>query len=223
MGSLLRGFACMSKRPTLWAYAWGPVILTALLYIGLLVVAQVSLRPLIDRLAPDDIPWLSGLPIIGGIALFLLWLIGANFVVIAISSLFSGLLWGKLSHAVESDIYGDAPDVRLGCLPQIKDALLRLIQAFLAVIAVIVFGWASFIVAPAVAGVLGVIEFSAPAYARRGVIYPQQLRVLKLPSALGFGFGTAVLSVIPILFVFVMPALVVGATILCREGEKPRS
>ena len=219
MGPLLRGFGYMSKNPKLWRYAWGPVILTVLLYVALLVVLQVSIRPLVDNLAPDSVPILSSLPIVGGIVLFLLWLVAANFVIIAISSLFSGLLWGKLSLTVENDLYGHAPDVRLGCLPQVKDMVLRLFQAAIAVVLLIPFGWLGAVIA----GFLGLVEFSAPAYARRGVLYPAQLRVLRLRPALGFGIGSGLLSLIPFVFVLVMPALVVGATIMVRESEKSLS
>ncbi len=215
MKSLLRGFAYMSRRPKLWVYAWGPLIVTGLLYVGLLVVAQISLIPLVDKLTPSHV----SMPIIGGIAVFLLWLVAANFFIIAITSLFSGLLWGRLSVTAEKDIFGDAPDARLGCLPQVKDTLLRLVQAFVFVVAVIAFAWLGPIAGAAASGILGVIEFSAPAYARRGFLYPAQLRVWKLPGAFGFGIGAGLLSLLPFVFVLTMPALVVGATILCREGE----
>jgi uncharacterized protein involved in cysteine biosynthesis len=159
------------------------------------------------------------MPIIGGIAVFLLWLVAANFFIIAITSLFSGLLWGRLSQTAEKEIFGDAPDTRLGCLPQVKDTLLRLIQAFVFVVAVILFAWLGPIAGAVASGILGVIEFSAPAYARRGFLYPAQLRVWKLPSAYGFGLGAGLLSLLPFAFVLTMPALVVGGTIMCREGE----
>ena len=223
MGPLLRGFGYVSRNPKLWRYAWGPVILTVLLYVALLVVLQVSIRPLVDRLAPDSIPVLSSLPVVGGIVLFLLWLVAANFVIIAISSLFSGLLWGKLSLTVEKDIFGDAPDVALGCLPQVKDLLWRLVQAACAVVVLILFGWLGLMASAVVSGFIGLVEFSAPAYARRGVVYPAQLRVLRLRPALGFGIGAGLLSLLPFVFVFVMPALVVGATIMVRENEKALS
>ena len=219
MGPLFRGFAYISRKPKLWGYAWGPVIATVLLYVGLLVLLQVSLKPIVDRIAPDS-GVLSSLPVVGSIALFLLWLVAANFVVIAISSLFSGLLWGRLSHSVEKDMFGDAPDVRVGCMPQVKDFFWRLLQAVLAVALVVLFGWLGIIAGAIVGGLLGVIEFSAPAYARRGVLYPAQLRILKLPAALGFGLGTGLLCLLPFVFVLAMPALVVGGTIMCREGEK---
>lgn len=205
----------MSRRPKLWTYAWGPLIVTGLLYLILLVVAQVSLLPLIDQLTPSSV----SMPIIGGIAVFLLWLVAANFFIIAITSLFSGLLWGRLSLTVEKEIFGDAPDSKLGCLPQVKDILWRLLQAAAFVVLVIAFGWLGPIAGAAAAGILGVIEFSAPAYARRGFLYPAQLRVWKLPASYGLGIGAGLLSLLPFVFVLTMPALVVVATIMCREGE----
>jgi CysZ protein len=222
MRPLVRGFAYMTRNPKLWTYAWGPVIATVLLYVGLLVLLQVSIKPVIDRLAPDSGLW-STLPIVGGVVLVLLWLVAANFIIIAISSLFSGLLWGKLSQTVEKDIFGDAPDVKLGCLPQVKDFFWRLLQAVLAIVLLIMLGWLGLIAGAIVAGLLGVIEFTAPAYARRGVLYPSQLRVLKVPAALGFGIGSGLLSLLPLVFVLAMPALVVGGTIMCRESEKAPS
>jgi uncharacterized protein involved in cysteine biosynthesis len=211
----------MSKNRKLWAYAWGPVILTVLLYVGLLVLLQVSIWPLLQSLVPEGIAWLTGIPVVGSIALFLLWLVAANFVIIGVSSVFSGLLWGRLSHKVETDIYGDAPDVKSGCLPEVKDFFWRLFQTAVAFVLLIAFSWLGFISAGIIGGFLGVVEFSAPAYARRGVFYPKQLGVLKTPGALGFALGAGVLSLLPLVFVFAMPALVVGGTILCRESEKP--
>jgi uncharacterized protein involved in cysteine biosynthesis len=81
-------------------------------------------------------------------------------------------------------------------------------------------GWLGLLASAVVAGVLGLVEFSAPAYARRGVLYPAQLRVLRLRAALGFGVCTGLVSLLPLIFVLAMPAMVVGGTILCREGEK---
>jgi len=215
MKPLLRGFVYLTRKPKLWVYAWGPLIVTGILYLLLLVVAQVSLIPLVDKLTPSSV----SMPIIGGVAVFLLWLVAANFFIIAITSLFSGLLWGRLSAYAEQDLFGDAPNARLGCLPQMKDTFLRLIQAGVFVVAVIAFAWLGPIAGAVASGVLVVIEFSAPAYARRGHLYPAQLRVWQLPAAYGFGIGAGLLSLLPFVFVLTMPALVVGATIMCREGE----
>jgi CysZ protein len=218
MSAFLRGLAFMSKNPRLWVYAWGPLVLTGAIYVGLLVLAQISLTPLIDRLTPEN-TFLDRLPLLGSIAIFVVWLIAANFIILAITSLFSGLLWGRLSQTAEKAIYGDAPDTRLGCLPQVSDMFLRMLQAAVFVVIVIAFSWLGFIVGAIASGIIGAIEFSAPAYARRGILYPAQLKVLRARGTIGFAIAAGLVSLLPLVFVLAMPAFVVGGTILCREAE----
>jgi hypothetical protein len=213
-----RGFAAVLTRPRLWGYIWKPMAWAAAAYAGLLVLAVWVIAPRMASLAPPG--WLRTLVETGsGLLVLVLWLFLANFAFLALSAIFSSLLWEGFSRRVEIEIYGSAPDGRVGCGTYVVDTLLRLLFAAAVFFMSILLGWIGVFAGAAACGLLSLLDFSACAYLRRGIAFPAQLKVLSAKSALGYLIATGLLSLLPLAFIAALPALVAGGTILCRESE----
>jgi uncharacterized protein involved in cysteine biosynthesis len=219
MLSFLKGIAVFARNRRLWGYSWKPLLWATLLYVLILAAGQLFLVPRLVEAGPIK-SWLGpSARIVGSVAFALLWLVAANFIVLAISSIFSSFFWGKLSKVAEESIYGSAPDDEPGWIISIWDSALRLGYSALVGICALIFIWLGPFASAAAAAILSLLEFSAPAYLRRRVWFPAQLKVYKTREAIGFMVCSGIVSLAPLLFVLAMPAMVVGGTILCREAE----
>ncbi|MBA3726252.1 MAG: EI24 domain-containing protein [Armatimonadetes bacterium] len=222
MLTLLKGLHALLSRPKLWGYSWKPLAWAACLYLVVLIIGQWLIVPRLSERIPGT-GWLDWtVSIAGAISITLLWVVAANFILVAVSALFSSFLWGRLSLEAEEAIYGDAPHNEPGCGVAIMDTVFRLLMAIVVVGATLLLGWLGPIVGAAAAGFLSLIDFSAPAYFRRGIAFPAQLKVLSTKSAPGFMIGCGLASLVPFAFVLAMPAMVIGGTIQCREAEGPK-
>ncbi len=138
-----------------------------------------------------------------------------------ISGLFSSLLWDKLSLAVEQHVYGSAPTQRVGCGTQITDSVSRSAFSGGLFIVSLCFCWTGPVAGAVYAGWIGLLDFSASAYLRRGIAFGEEFRKVWRPQgAKGFALMCGLTSLLPFLFVLLLPGMVAGATILCREGER---
>lgn len=219
MGSFFRGLFLLLARPRLWGYVWKPLGWAALAYFLILVLGQWLLLPRIAGWIPGS-GWLDWTITVGaGIAVTAVWFFAANVLFLAIAALFSSFLWERLSLEVEQEIYGDAPQAKAGCFAIALDTLLRLVFAAAVVVVSMMLGWLGVAAAALAAGLLALIDCSASAYIRRGIFFPAQLKVLGAKNAVGFFVLCAVVSLLPFVFVLLLPGIVAGATILCREAE----
>lgn len=207
-------------RRELWKYIWIPMSLAAIVYIGVLALGWFALPSLVDRFLPDGSlkTWLENASR-GLIAAA--WLFLAGPVYLFFSGIFSSLMWDRLSERVEIICFGHAPQVRVGCIQLISDSIARILFAVMVLGLMLLFSWAGILVAIIGAGLLSLFDFSACAFIRRGVTFPSQIGPsLRLPGTFAFTLLCGALSLLPFVFVLLLPGMVAGGTILCAEGSR---
>lgn len=225
------GIALVLRTPRLWPLCVGPLLLALLAYallgmgLGFLVVP-----PLADWL---HVQRGSGSWWVMELGFVILWLVLFSFVFVLLAGIFSGLIWDRLSRAVEMVVDGTGAQAPLGSAPPadaplgwsaaMGDSFGRLLlNGSLGLLAFLL----SFFLGP-IPGVLaaalaGLLDYTAPAYLRRGRTLPAQWRrLLGRPdgSVLGFALAAGLLSLVPLVGVLLMPGLVAGGTLLARRRE----
>lgn len=234
---LWRGFALL-REPSLRAFVIAPVLVNVVVIVGLIWVFGNRLDLLLDA-------WLAGLP--GWLAWLeaVLWWLGILLAVLLFSYLFTllanligGPFNGVLSARVERLVTGRSPESGLGVAREITDAiggeirrwsyylgraslllLLTLVLFFIplvhAVIPLIWFTFGAFMLA---------FEYLDNPMGNRGMRFADKLATLRERRWLNLGFGgvTTLVTMIPLANLVVMPAAVVGATLLWLEQIEPR-
>lgn len=193
-----------------------------MVYVALVASLTIWVVPLIvgSTGLPD---WLEQAVVwLGRLGLTVLMSFVAIPIYLALSGLFSSFLWERLSVEVERQVYGDAPNPRIGCVSLVFDSVARACFSAAVFVLSLCFFWTGPIASAVYAGWIGTLDFSASAYLRRGVLFPAELRRVWRPKgAVGFAICCGMVSLIPLLFVLAMPGMVAGATLLCREGDQP--
>jgi CysZ protein len=215
-----QGIRLVLSVPRLWSYCWKPLLAALAVYVALGAGVWLLVVPLLIR----RLPWGSGAEWLAGILVSLLilalWLLLFSYAFVLLSSLFSSFLWDRLTEQVEILDGGGAPAVPLPRAALILDALKRLALALC--VGMLAFGCA-FVTGPfaplLAAALLGLLDFTAPAYLRRGrTLGAQWSRVLRQRS-LGFALTAGLLSLLPVVNVLLLPGLVAGGTLLTRRLE----
>lgn len=227
----LRGIWLVFKTPRLWPMAAGPLLGTALLYILLGVVGGFLLAPKLEE-------WLSPLrggglwALLAGLGVIALWIVLFPFLFVLLGGVFFGLVFDSLSRAVERIALPDVipPEARLRPAVMFGDTLQRLLcNGSLAVLAFFLGLFLGPIPGVLAAAMVGLLDYTSPAYLRRGhTLGPQASRLLTRPdgATLSFGVVAGLLSLVPLVGVFLMPGLIAGGTLLAlrRNGDiSPKS
>jgi CysZ protein len=226
---LFRGFlapfrgAIYVARERMWRHLVVPIVLNLGLGVGTMVAAMRFFRKELTSI-------LESSPVLGGISLFFMTVIGGILLFILLQPLLSAIFCDRLAEAVERRVRGEAPKAPL--LPSIGKALLHgLLKLVLYALA---FGIGavttiSTIGVGAVVGVgLGAIFLAYDGFdyplARRGATFGGKWAYLaKNPGlALGYGLGSYVLYLVPLAFLVAPPFAAVGATLAFLESE-PRA
>ncbi len=227
---LVRG-AKMLKHPSLVPFVAIPLLINMLIFGSLIVYTLASISGTIEdwmAVIPDWLSFLNWLIwpiIIIGIALVSGYLFTA--VAILIASPFNALLAEKAEELITGQPVAGLEGF-VGALKGFPRALMRELSKFLyylpLLLLVFVLSWVVNVLAPLLWFILGAWMMSV-----QYVDYPMDNHVLSFAevkqvlrerrlSSLGFGGLVALVSGIPVVNFFVMPAAVVGATIYwCEE------
>jgi uncharacterized protein involved in cysteine biosynthesis len=221
VGAFIRGFTLILTTPKLWRYIWLPMVLALLVYGAILAACHFYLVPrLISATGAEG--WLGTVAQVAGRIGFsiAMWFLAAP-IYLFISGLFSSFMWEALSRRVEQHVYGTAPETRVGCATLVSDSVLRVVFAA----GLFVCGCACFFLGPIpgflVAAVLSLLDFSCPAFLRRGVPFPQQIgAAFRTRGSIAFAALCGIVSFLPFVFVLALPMMVAGATMLVRDSER---
>lgn len=211
--------------PKMRRYVSGPLLVAGLLFFAAMIGGYFVIVPPIAE-------WIRswGVPgFVSDIGLFLLyatvWVVFSGAIFVTIVGSISAFLWDRLSLEVEERVRGVA--VRKDpALPMVMlDSVVRILFA------VVLSGMALFLgcitgglAGVAAAGIIGLFDFTANAYIRRGVLFGEQRkRVLKARGWPAFAIGSGIVCSVPLLNVFSLPALVAGGTLMCLDAESGRS
>lgn len=221
MRHLLRGIQLTLFDRRFRPFVWKPMLASAFVFVAIVASGYALVVPRIQTWF-ERTSWFPEplLPVFG--ALYVLaWAFLSGAVFLAIAGLVSSLLWERLSLEVERSEFGAAPSGQFGCAESLADSLARLPFSIGLAIMAMVFGWAVFgAVGIACAGLIGLSDFTANAYARRSLRFPGQFfRAVRLPGALGFAAACGLFALLPVVNVLLLPAMVAGGTLLVADSE----
>jgi uncharacterized protein involved in cysteine biosynthesis len=199
----LHGILLTLRTPRLWPLCVAPIAAASVLY---LVLGWLGWHFYGARL--EEISRLFA---------FLAYLVLFPFVFYLLSSAFLGLVFDPLSRAVDDCPQPTPPPFGT----TLKDTLLRLLLN--TTLGLIAFGL-GFAVGPfagvAAAALIGLLDYTSPAFLRRGkTLGPQARQLFTKPDlpVLSFGIVAGLLSLIPVVGLLLAPGLIVGGTLLARR------
>lgn len=212
--NLLRAFRVVLTTPRLRVLAVRPLLWSLALYVVMWVVAWVGLSWLVVRWTGAEGSLAVVATLVSG-ALALLaatWLAGYLFV--AVLGVVSSFLWDAISRHVD----GPRAHEPLSAIRLVGDAAARL--ALAGVVTAGVLAWSllsggSFLPALLGAALLGLLDFTAPAFLSRGVTLGRQVGLLPCLSweAAWLALAVGVLALLPLLAALFAPVLVVAGTL----------
>ncbi|MGC4042372.1 MAG: EI24 domain-containing protein [Armatimonas sp.] len=215
-----RGIGLVLSRPRLWPLCMAPTLAG----LGLYVLAAwwlLTHPPAAFTEWQESIAFLNAL---GQVFYVLLVLVGLALLSVVVMSAFIGVIFDPLSREVEREVSGEFPPA---CPYPWKtlfaDSLQRL--GFNALLGLLAFGLGFIpvvgtIAAVAIAGVIGLLDYSSVGYLRRGKLFPVQRREmfarLDRPSVL-FGLVVGLAALVPGLGLLLGPGFIAGGTLLARR------
>jgi|GEM_PF-1112381 len=223
MGHIVEGARILFRDPRRGRYLLVPWLWSTLIFLAVVVVGYLAVVPWLQSLLAPRESWSSGpLRALVAFLYFVLWIFIAGFVFLTITAITSSFLWEGLSAAVEESLTGSvAPRSGLSKGRLAMDSLGRL--AFVVVISVVslIAGWFIPIVAPVIlAGWVGVLDYTAPAFLRYNRTVGMQWPVaMRMKGWFGFQLAAGFLTLLPVVNVFCLPLMVAGGTVMAvRSG-----
>jgi Uncharacterized protein involved in cysteine biosynthesis len=222
-----RGIFLVFRTPRLWIYSVGPLLAAFVAYVLLGLGGWFLIAPrLSGRVA--DLGFGQNGAVATEFAAVLLWLLVFPFLFTLLAAGFIGLIFDPLSRAVEVAESGGeralVPEVRLPLGRTFADALSRLaLNVLLGVIALVLGIWLGPLPGVFAAAVIGLLDYTSPAYLRRGHTLGAQWRRLRTrvdADTLLFAAFAGALSLVPFVGLLLAPGLVAGGTLLTRRREQ---
>ncbi len=218
---LLAGMQLIRTQRQLWPFVWKPLLASIAAYFVILIGGWFLIVPKLSHWLEQ---WILGIvaQTIGNVLYALIWIFFSGPIFVGIMGAFSGFLWEKLAVEVEKIHLGEVRSSDPDRNKAILDSIARLGLALFLAVGILFMGSFCFgIVGLVLAGWQGTIEFTGPAFARRGVFLGgQTTRIWKSRSTPGFLVGAGVISLVPLLNALLFPCMVAGGTLLCLEIEE---
>ncbi len=229
-GFLFRGLKMWRQRPALMLLGLVPAAVVLVVLVGLFVAILLVADDLIEWATPFADDWSDLWQGLLRIGLYVAVVIGSLFLsmitftglTLAVGDPFYERIWKE----TELMIGGVVPDKGVGWLRGARDGLLLVLLGLATTILVFVIGLVP-VVGPVVGPLLGLViggrllagELVSRALEARGMDRAAQKALLAghRPTMLGFGVVVQLCFVIPFGAVLMMPAAVVGSTMLARE------
>jgi CysZ protein len=229
-GFLVRGLKMWRRRPALMLLGLVPAVVVLVILAGLFVTLVLVADDLIEWATPFAFDWSDPWQGVLRIGLYVAVIIGSLFLSMIT---FTGLtlavgdpFYEKIWKETERMIGGVVPDRGVGWLRGARDGLVLVALGLVTTILVFAIGLIP-VVGPIVGPVLGVVvagrllagELVSRALEARGMNRAAQKALLAdhRPTMLGFGVVVQLCFLIPFGAVLMMPAAVVGSTMLARE------
>ncbi len=220
MQYIREAFSLFARHRKLWSFVAKPMAWSALLYLLIVFAGYWLIVPPIQGLFESwGVGWFG--EAIGVLIYLVAWFFLSGMVFLALVSFMSSLMWDRMSAEVELIAMGTAPSHPVGTAAQIGDSIQRTLLTLVLSVIGLLSGLCIPLVGPLlVAAYIGLLDFTAPAFVRRGKLLGAQKRELKrLKSRHEFALVAGVLSLVPLLNVFMLPILVVAGTLMvARSG-----
>lgn len=217
------------RDKSLWRYSWRPLLLSAFVYLAIAILGFALFIPYVSgtieaaaaqgegfaRFVREAAGFLATI-----LYLIVLWVF-SGMIYIMISSLFSAFLWDRLCAEVEEKLGIFDKPVQVGCGTLLADSLIRFLVAGLIAVFGFATGWMCMgITAILSTGWMCLLDYTAPAYLRRGKPFWEQHReVYKLKGWPFFVVCTGLLTLLPFVNLVLLPAMVAGGTMLRAQAR----
>ena len=215
---ILRAFRLFARERELWRYAFVPLLWGGIAYLVVVLLVLGFSIPLGGWLAQSLLggggllgEWL------GGLLGFVTVVVFGGGIYLALVALLSGFGFDRLSVEVERREFGSATMGE----STVGGGLVRgAVSLALGLVALCLGG--TVVVPWLVASYLCLMDFTAPALARRGVGFGAQFRATRgLPGALPFALVGGVILLVPVVNVLALPVLVAAGTMLVAGYSPP--
>ncbi|KAA1418463.1 hypothetical protein F0U44_08075 [Nocardioides humilatus] len=230
-GFLFRGLKMWRQRPALMLLGIVPAVLVLIVMVALFVTVVLVADDLVDWATPFADDWSEPWQGIVRIGLYLAMILGSLFLFVVT---FTGLtlavgdpFYEKIWRETELMIGGDVPARGVGWLRGALDGAGLIALGVVTTVGVFVIGLVP-VVGPVVGPILGVVvsgrlvagELVSRGLEARGMDRAAQKALLAghRQSMLGFGTVVQLCFLVPFGAVVMMPAAVVGSTMLAREA-----
>lgn len=219
MGFVARGFQLVYGHKRFWPYVWKPLMLSILIFIAIFAIGYATIVPWVTSAASR-----FGLnDTVGGgifrILYLVIWFFIAGGLYSTLAITLSAFTWEKLSHQIESHLYGDSPFMKHHIAKVMVDSSVRMIHAFCVLCTGAILSFVPFLNIAFMAW-LSMHDFTAPAYLRRGIFFMHQTsKIVRCKGWIWFALTCGVIMIIPVLNLFVLPALVAGGTLLVAQSD----
>jgi uncharacterized protein involved in cysteine biosynthesis len=220
MRSFLEAFRLIAGTPRLWRYIVQPLLVSALIFVAVVLLGYFLLVPPIASLiASWGVP-LGASNFVGIVVYAIAWFFVAGIVFISLVTLTSSFLWDRLSLEVEEQVMGYAPNrtppTPVVLLDSVKRMLMNLSLGLVSLCANVIP-----VAGPvAVSGFVGTLDYTANAYLRRNVLLGSQMRmVYRNPDAASFHVLSGIVTLIPFVNLVLLPVMVAAGTIMVARGE----
>lgn len=234
VGLLIRGLGTYARNPGLVLLGMLPALITFALLVGAFIVLLVFLGPESRAVTWFADDWSAGardaVRVLADIAIVGVFVLLAFVAFTGLTLAIGDPFYEKISERIENGLGGVPDAVELPWWREIIRGLgesVRLL-VFSAVVGVLLFV-AGFLpavgqtVVPVIGALVGgwalALELTGVAFGRRGIRLRGRRKVLRQHRFLALGFGVAVFVcfLIPLGAILVMPAAVVGATLMTRR------
>ena len=229
---VLKGWRLLNK-PGIRPYVIIPLLINTLLFAGLIWFLSGQFGELVNQWIPELPDWLSWLSWILWLFFSITILVVLFFTFTILANLIGAPFNSYLSAAVELHLTGSSPESEnRGVLTEIKNSLfgeLKKIVYFILwsiPLVIITFIPVVNVISPLLWALFGAwmmtVEYADYPLGNNGLSFPEIKTTLRQKSILSLGFGGMVMftSLIPVFNFFIMPAAVIGATIMRVEQFK---
>jgi len=230
-GFLFRGLKMWRQRPGLMLLGIVPAVVVLVLLLGLFVTVVLLADDLIEWATPFADDWSGTWQDVLRIGLYVAVIVGSMFLsVVAFTGLTLAIgdpFYEKIWKETERMLGGDVPGKGVGWLRGARDGIGLMLLGLATTVLVFVIGLIP-VVGPIIGPVLGVTiagrllagELVSRALEARGMDRAAQKALLADhgPTLLGFGVVVQLCFFVPFGAVLMMPAAVVGSTMLAREA-----
>ncbi|SDR32288.1 EI24 domain-containing protein [Thermostaphylospora chromogena] len=233
VGFFVQGLRWMARHPGSWLFGLLPAVVTAVLYIGVLIFLGTRADDISAYFTPFADDWNAALRntmrAVIAIVVFGAGLAVAVLTFTPITLTIGDPFYQKLSERVEES-YGEVPEgidesLWRSIVRSVKDSLATLGYALLFTVPLFFLGFVPG-VGQTVVPVLGALvsgffltaELTTLAMERRGILRKERFAILRAnkATAVGFGVVTFLIFLVPLGAIIAMPVAVAGAAIMVR-------
>lgn len=223
MRYIIRGASLVYGSPRLWKYIITPMLLGLLVLIAVGVASYWLIVPRIDTAITSRFSGSTAnlLELLASLLFIVLFILTSGFLYLTIVSFLSSMLWENLSFEVEKQSTGREVSSKFSNRELLGDAIVRGLFALSFGLLSLCCGWPlAGIPGILIAGWIGLHDYTAAAYTRRGLLFSGQRERLRfLPVRFQFIVVGGLLTLLPFINVLMLPALVAGGTLMVIDSE----